>query len=76
MPWPASIWIFKQTQESIAQLLTFGIMLDGALSRREKKSLIELNEQGVLPYTIDEVKKWSNDYFAGRGLEDFFKRTV
>ncbi len=61
-------------QKAVAKLLVFGIMIDGGLSRREKKSLLELKEDNVLPYSIKEVKVWSISYFEGRGLEDFFAR--
>ena len=61
-------------QKAVAKLLVFGIMIDGGLSAREKKSLIRLNEENVLPYTVEEVKIWSVSYFEGRGLEDFFAR--
>ncbi|MFT5858709.1 MAG: hypothetical protein ACI865_000797 [Flavobacteriaceae bacterium] len=63
-----------QVQKAVAKLLVFGIMIDGGLSVREKKSLIRLKEENVLPYTIKEVKLWSVSYFEGRGLEDFFAR--
>ncbi|MFT5777258.1 MAG: hypothetical protein ACI837_000189 [Crocinitomicaceae bacterium] len=61
-------------QVAVAKLLVFGIMIDGGLSSREKKSLIQLKDENVLPYTVEEVKKWSVSYFEGRGLEDFFAR--
>lgn len=60
--------------KAVAKLLVFGIMIDGGLSRREKRSLLELKEDNVLPYTIAEVKEWSISYFEGRGLEEFFAK--
>lgn len=61
-------------QKAVAKLLVFGIMIDGGLSSREKKSLIRLKDENVLPYSVEEVKIWSVSYFEGRGLEDFFAR--
>jgi hypothetical protein len=58
-------------ERAIAKLLLFGIMIDGRLSMREKRALQNLRELGVMPYTEDQVKRWTNDYFEGRGLEEF-----
>ncbi|PIE87076.1 MAG: hypothetical protein CSA03_02365 [Bacteroidetes bacterium] len=60
-------------QKAVSKLIVFGILIDGGLSQIEKRSLIRLKKEGVLPYSIETVKKWSNDYFEGKGLEAFFK---
>lgn len=65
----------KNTIEGINQLLIFGIIIDGAVSYREKKAIRTLREQGILKYTEAEVVKWSKDYFAGKGIEGFFANT-
>ena len=62
----------KSIQKSIVKLIVFGIIIDGKLSLVEKRTLIKLHKEGVLPYTYDQVKGWSKDYFEGRGLEKFF----
>lgn len=61
-------------QKAISKLLVFGIMIDGGISVIEMRSLNRLIDENVLPYTIDEIKMWSNNFFEGKGLEDFFKR--
>lgn len=60
-------------QKAVSKLIVFGILIDGGLSQIEKRSLIRLKKEGVLPYSLETVKQWSNDYFEGRGLEAFFK---
>jgi len=58
-------------EKAVAKLLLFGIMIDGRLSLREKRALQNLRELGVMPYSKEEVKRWTKDYFEGRGLEEF-----
>ncbi|MBK6527345.1 MAG: hypothetical protein IPG07_18385 [Crocinitomicaceae bacterium] len=60
-----------EVERAIAKLLLFGIMIDGRLSMREKRALQNLRELKVMPYTEDQVKRWTKDYFEGRGLEEF-----
>ena len=48
-------------------------MIDGAISRREKKAIRFLIDKEVLEYSEAEIKKRSKDYFEGRGIEAFFQ---
>jgi len=61
-----------QTRKAVQKLFVFGIMIDGAISRREKKAIRYLIEKNVLEYKEEEIVKWSKDYFDGRGIEAFF----
>lgn len=63
-----------EIQKAVSKLIVFGILIDGGLSLIEKRSLIRLKKEGVLPYSLDEVKTWSKNYFEGKGLADFFER--
>jgi hypothetical protein len=58
----------------IQKLFVFGILIDGALSRRERKAIRFLIEKNVLAYTEEEVAQWSKDYFEGKGVESFFEK--
>ncbi|MFK7787032.1 MAG: hypothetical protein AB8B56_18065 [Crocinitomicaceae bacterium] len=62
-----------EIQKAVSKLIVFGILIDGGLSQIEKRSLIRLKKEGVLPYTLDEVKVWSEDYFEGRGIDELLK---
>ena len=62
-----------KTRRGVQQLFVFGIMIDGGLSRREKKAIRYLIEEKILEYSEAQVAQWSKDYFAGRGIEAFFK---
>jgi len=59
-------------QEAVSKLLVFGIMIDGNLSVVERRTLLRLKNDGVLPYEISQVNGWSKSYFNGNGLEEFF----
>lgn len=61
----------SNVERAIAKLLLFGIMIDGRLSLREKRALQKLRELRVMPYSEEQVKRWTKDYFEGRGLEEF-----
>ncbi len=63
----------NETRRGVQQLFVFGIMIDGGLSRREKKAIRYLIDKKMLQYAEAEVVQWSKDYFAGRGIETFFK---
>ena len=61
------------TKDGLQKLFVFGIMIDGAISRREKKAITYLFEKQVLKYRQEEIVDWANDYFKGKGLEEFFQ---
>lgn len=61
----------EKVERAIAKLLLFGIMIDGRLSLREKRALKNLRKLDVMPYSEEQVKRWTKDYFEGRGLEEF-----
>lgn len=60
------------TQVGIEKLFVFGILIDGKISRREKKAIRYLSERKVLTRTEDIIQKWASDYFNGKGIASFF----
>ena len=64
----------ENTRIGVQKLFVFGIMIDGALSRREKKAIRFLIDKNVLTYSESEIAQWSKDYFDGKGVEAFFNR--
>lgn len=59
----------EKKQEAISRLIVFGIIIDGNLNFIEKRAIAKLQKEGVIPFSMEEIKKWSNDYFEGKGLE-------
>ena len=57
---------------AVSKMVVFGIIIDGKLSILEKRTIQKMQKEGVLNCSIEQVKEWSNNYFEGRGLDDFF----
>jgi len=53
---------------SIERLLIFGVIIDGKLSWADRKRLKLLRKKGVFTQDIQDIKKISREYNAGRGL--------
>jgi hypothetical protein len=61
--------------QSICKLIiTLGIVVDGYYSAREKRRVDALNENGILPFTSDQVKQWSTDFTNGRGIQQLLSK--
>jgi hypothetical protein len=57
-------------QKSVCQLIiVLGFLLDGKLSYREKLQVRELQAEGLLDMDAAQVKKYQDDFLAGRGVE-------
>ncbi|MFT7613977.1 MAG: hypothetical protein ACI9J3_002958, partial [Parvicellaceae bacterium] len=61
----------EDTKLAFSKVVLFGIMIDGKLSQREILILKRLRNDGVMPYDTPEIKRWTKDYFNGRGLDEF-----
>ena len=71
--------LFKMLEESseeqkvaFSKLFAFGMIIDGKLSPRETLKINDLYDRDILPYEFKQLKKWSDDFIEGKGLEDFF----
>jgi len=56
----------------IGQLLVLGFLLDGKIGTFEIKIIKKLNENEIIPYTIDEIKTWTKNYKNGNGFKEMF----
>lgn len=65
-----------QTRKGVQQLFVFGVLLDGRISRRERKAVRFLIEKNVLESSESQIDQWAKDFFAGKGIEHFGKRSV
>jgi hypothetical protein len=63
----------SQSRDGVQKLFVFGIMIDGRLSYREKKAIRYLKERNVLEYPEEQIVQWSQEYFEGKGIEEFFR---
>jgi len=60
------------TRDGFNKLFVFGIMIDGKISRREKRFLRHLYRLGVIPHPEKKILKWSQEYFNGKGIDQLF----
>lgn len=67
---------FEQLQASspeiktgISRLLVFGFMIDGHLSRRERKAIDQLLEKNIILTDFSTIRRWAKDFLSGKGLE-------
>lgn len=55
----------------LARLLVFGLIIDGTLSSREKKTLEKLSEMEWFPYGVEFLENATKEYSKGLGLPKF-----
>lgn len=60
------------TRKGVQQIFIFGIMIDGRISRKERRAISFLIGKDVLPYKEADILRWAEDYFNGRGIEEYF----
>lgn len=60
-------------REALIRLLLFGVLVDGNLTAHELFLLHKLHEEGVIPFRIDEIRKFHRDYLKGKGLEEIVR---
>jgi len=65
------VHLSDQTRAGFNTLFVFGIMIDGKISYREKKFLRRLYRQGVIRHPEEKILKWSDEYFNGKGIDQF-----
>lgn len=65
-----------QTQEGVAKLLIFGMLIDGHMSKKEKKVLEQIQQTYPLNYTWKDLKKWETSFYTGQGLDELFAAKI
>ena len=59
---------------AIGQLLILGFLLDGKIGGFEIRILKKLQLNYIIPYSIEEIKKWTKDYTLGIGFDKMFEK--
>lgn len=57
---------------AIGQLLVLGFLLDGKIGRFEVRIINKLIKNDIIPYNLDQIKKWTKDYTLGKGFDEMF----
>ena len=50
-------------------LILLGFILDGRISRRERRRIATLHERGLIPFDGDRMALFAKDFMDGRGVE-------
>ena len=58
-----------ETRSVCVMLVVLGLLLDGNISMRERIKIRKLREQGLIPYTEQEIIGFKNDFLDGKGIE-------
>lgn len=57
---------------AIGQILILGFLLDGKIGRFEISILKKLIKNDIIPYSINAIKEWTDDYKNGKGFDKMF----
>lgn len=63
-------------RNGMMKLIIFGMLIDGKLTKREKKILQRLYDEGVSVIPSDVTLQWSRDYLRGKGMYGFMNQAV
>ncbi len=58
------------TKSGFSKLMLFGMIIDGSLSKKEEYLIYKMKKGNYFDFTREQAKKWTKDYFEGRGLEE------
>lgn len=68
--------INSEAREGIAKLFLFGMIIDGKLSLKEKKTLQELQKRGLVTFDWSILKRWEHSFVNGQGLDELLESRV
>lgn len=66
----------KEEKEVCQLLIALGFLLDGKISLNEKKQIKELQQEGLIDLSFDEIKKYQQDFLNGKGIEPLIKKYI
>lgn len=65
-----------EERQGLAKLFILGMIIDGKLSRRERKVLEEFTQAGMLQFDKKKLREWAHSFLSGKGLSDLFSAKV
>lgn len=68
--------INSDAREGIAKLFLFGMIIDGKLSLKEKRTLEELQKLQLITFHWETLKSWEQSFFNGQGLDELLSTKV
>lgn len=58
-----------EIKEGVIQLLLIGFIIDGNLSSQEKRTVVKLYQDKIIPYDLSKIKAWIHSFVEGKGLD-------
>ncbi|MBP6641307.1 MAG: hypothetical protein KA293_13530, partial [Bacteroidia bacterium] len=67
-----------EIKSAYSKLIVMGMIIDGGISRREKKALQYLWDEGIISFNPEQASQWCQDFRKGRGLDSlvYMKPTI
>ena len=66
----------KEEKEVCQLLICIGFILDGRLSVNERLQIKELQREGLIDITADEIKIYQYDFLNGKGIDGLIKKYI
>ena len=66
----------KEEKEVCQLLICVGFILDGKLSINERLQIKELDKEGLIDVSVDEIKKYQQDFLNGKGIDNLIKKYI
>lgn len=63
----------EHIKKAYSKLLVLGIFIDGKVGLKDRRVLKELYQKGIINLKPEDVRRWSQQFHAGKGLSDFIK---
>ncbi len=65
----------EKSEKEVCQLIiVLGFLLDGKISWREKQQVKELQQEGLIDTSVDNITRYQDDFIHGRGLEELLQQ--
>lgn len=66
----------KEEKEVCQLLICIGFILDGRLSINEHMQIKELQKEGLIDLSTDEIKNYQHDFLNGKGIDTLIKKYI
>ncbi len=60
-------------ENAISKLMIIGFLIDGRLGSLEKRIIKKLQDQEVIPYSMEQIKNWTEQYKNGEGFKELLE---
>lgn len=65
-----------EERQGLAKLFILGMLIDGKISRRDRKILHILSSQKLIDFDFSKIKHWEKSFLQGKGLDSLLEAKV